>query len=172
MNSYDTSFDRLIGNEGGYVNNPNDPGGETNWGITWPVLHRAIGAQIVSPDTTIKNLTRAQAKLIYKAFFWDVAHADELPPGVGFQLFDWEVNSGIGTGIRGYQRALGVADDGDFGPHSLAAAKAMPGDKQLVLILAERLDFMRKLSTWKDFGDGWAGRVANDLRYAAKDEAA
>lgn len=167
--NYELAFSRLIGNEGSYVNNPKDPGGETNWGVTWPVLHRAIGAGIVPPETTIKSLTRDQSKLIYKAFFWDSAHADELDGGVAFQLFDWAVNSGPETAIRGYQRALNVAEDGHFGPLSLAAAKAMSSTDQIMRVLAERLDFMRKLSTWPTFGSGWAGRIAADLRDGAQD---
>ena len=62
--TFDDAFTRLLGNEGGYTNNPADPGGETNWGVTWPVLRQAMGEGIVPAGTTIATLTRDQAKAI------------------------------------------------------------------------------------------------------------
>jgi len=157
--NFDTAFDRLIGHEGGYVNDPNDPGGETNWGIS----KRSY------PTVDIRNLTREQAKAIYRRDFWNRIHADELPDGTAFQAFDFAVNSGIETAVRKLQRALGVADDGRWGPVTRAAAQAMSESDQIMLLNAERLDFMRRLSTWRNFGSGWAGRIANNLRYGAQD---
>lgn len=157
--NFDTAFDRLMGNEGGYVNDPNDPGGETNWGIS----KRSY------PNVDIKNLTRDQAKAIYLRDFWSRINADKLPDGVAFQTFDFAVNSGIETAVRKLQRALGVADDGHWGPVSQAAADAMSESDQIMLLNAERLDFMRRLSNWKTAGAGWAGRIANNLRYGAQD---
>lgn len=166
---YDTAFDRLIGNEGGYVNNPADPGGETNWGITWPILNQAIATGVVTSDTTIASLTRDQAKLVYKAFFWDKGKMDQFDPAISFQVFDFAVNSGIGTAIRKLQRAVGVADDGNIGPATIAAIKSYTPSEVIMLFVAERLDFYRKLQAWPTFGAGWVARMANDLRYAAKD---
>ncbi len=166
---FDAAFDRLIGNEGGYVDRPDDPGGETSWGITWPVLHQAIAQSIVPPETTIATLTREQARPIYRAIFWDRARMDEFDPAVAFQTFDIAVNSGIETGVRLLQRAAGMAEDGHIGPVTIAAVRAMPVAKLLMLLIAERIDFWRKLSVWPKFGNGWAGRAAKDLRYAAQD---
>lgn len=166
---YQTSFDRLIGNEGGYVNNPADPGGETNWGITWPVLNQAMGQGIMPMGTTIANLTRDQAKVIYKHFFWDAGQMDQFDASISFQVFDFAVNSGISTALRHLQAAVGVAADGNVGPVTISAIKSMAPAKVIMLFLAERLDFWRKLSTWGSFGAGWAGRTAADLRYASSD---
>ena len=157
--NFNISFDRLIGNEGGYCNVVGDSGGETNWGIS----KRAY------PDLDIKALTRDDAKAIYKRDFWDHLDADNLEDGVSFQLFDFAVNSGIQTAIRAYQRALGVADDGHFGLVSKAAADSMSEPAQIIRILAERLEFMTRCSTWQQFGKGWAVRIAKDLRYGADD---
>ena len=88
--NFDTAFDRLMGNEGGYSNELNDPGGETKWGIS----KRSY------PDLDIKNLTREQAKAIYLRDFWIRGAMDQLPPAVAFQVFDFAVNSGIETAIR------------------------------------------------------------------------
>ncbi|OZI23758.1 hypothetical protein CAL26_10025 [Bordetella genomosp. 9] len=157
--NFDIACDRLLDAEGGYVNDPNDPGGETKFGIS----KRSY------PNVDIKNLTRDQAKSIYLRDFWNRINADKLPDGVAFQAFDFAVNSGIETAVRKLQRALGVADDGHWGPISQAAADAMSESDQIMLLNAERLDFMRRLSTWKSFGAGWAGRIANNLRYGAQD---
>lgn len=157
--NFDQAFDRLISNEGGYVNNPADPGGETQWGIS----KRSY------PDLDIKSLTRDQAKLIYKRDFWDRGSMDQFDGALAFQVFDFAVNSGIETAIRKLQRAAGVADDGHIGPISLAAINAGTPAAMIMLFVAERLDFWRKLTTWSTFGAGWAGRAAADLRYAAAD---
>ncbi len=157
--NFDQAFDRLIGNEGGYCNVPGDPGGETNWGIS----KRSY------PDVDIRGLTREGAKAIYLRDFWQRGQMDQYDPAIAFQVFDIAVNSGIETAVRMLQRAAGVADDGHIGAVTVAAVKSKRVTSMLMRIIAERLDFWRKLSTWPRFGDGWAGRAATDLRYAAQD---
>lgn len=153
------AFDRLMGNEGGYVNNAADPGGETNWGIS----KRSY------PNVDIKNLTREGAKTIYLRDFWQRIHADELFDGVAFQSLDFAVNSGIETAVRKLQAALRVADDGHWGPVTRAAAKAMSETDQIMRLNAQRLRFMAGLSAWQTFGRGWARRIASNLDYGADD---
>lgn len=157
--NFELAFERLLGHEGRYVNHPEDPGGETNWGIS----RRSY------PALDIKNLTREEAKEIYRRDFWERVHAERLADGVAFQMFDFAVNSGIETAVRYLQRALGVADDGHFGPVSQAAAAAMSETDLIQRLNAERLDFMTRLSTWPAFGRGWARRIAANLRYGAAD---
>ena len=86
-----------------------------------------------------------------------------------FQLFDFAVNSGIQTSIRYFQRALGVADDGNWGPVSEGAAKIASESDMIMRLNAERLDFMTKLKNWPYHGKGWARRIAQNLRYGAVD---
>lgn len=159
--TFDVVFDRLIGHEGGYSNRnaAADPGGETNWGIS----KRSY------PHLDIKALTRAQAKEIYRRDFWERLNGDRLHDGVAFQLFDFAVNSGTETAVRYFQRALGVADDGHWGPRSQAAAQAMSESDQIMRLNAERLDFMTRLGNWEHNSRGWARRIAADLRYGAVD---
>jgi lysozyme family protein len=153
-------FDRrLMPHEGGYVNDPNDPGGETNWGIS----KRSY------PHLDIRALTREEAFAIYKSDFWDRIHGDKLHDGVGYQLFDFAVNSGIETAVRYFQRALGVADDGHWGKISQKAADTMSETDQIMRLNAERLDFMTRLSVWPSFSRGWSRRIAGNLRYGAED---
>jgi lysozyme family protein len=157
--TFETAFDRTIGHEDGYVNDPNDPGGETKWGIS----KRSY------PNLIIKALTREQAKEIYLRDFWNRIHADRLDDGVAYQLFDFAFHSGIETAVRYLQRALRVADDGHWGPVSQHAADRTDESDVIMRLNAERLDFMTRLKNWPEHGRGWARRVATDLRYGAED---
>lgn len=157
MIDFDITFQRVVGNEGGYVNNPADPGGETKFGIS----KRSY------PDVDIRNLTVEGAKEIYLRDFWNPL--GDIDGAVKFQVFDFAANSGVGTAIRKLQLAIGVADDGHWGPISKAACANTAPAKIIMNFVAARLDFWRRLSTWRDFGNGWAGRAATDLRYGAGD---
>lgn len=157
--NFNTAIERLLAVEKGYVNNPDDPGGETNWGIS----KRAY------PNIDIKNLTRDGAIAIYKRDFWDVIEADILPSSVVYQLFDFAVNSGIQTAIRYFQRVLKVADDGYFGPVSKKAATEISECDMLLNLVAERLEFMTKLKNWPNAGKGWCNRLVENLHFAALD---
>ena len=159
MNPFELSINRLLTNEGGYVNNPNDPGGETKWGIS----------KREYPHLNIAALTREDAIAIYRRDFWTPIDGDALPEPVAFQALDFAVNSGIGTALRALQRSIGVAADGAFGPVSLAALKAEPLCVTILLFIAERQTFMAGLSNWGNAGRGWALRLADDMRYAAAD---
>ena len=160
---FDEAFERVIAHEGGYVNHPDDPGGETNWGIT------ARTARANGYTGPMRELTRRQAREIYRVAYWGRARADDYDPAIGFQLFDAAVNHGIGNAIRFLQRAVGVADDGVVGPQTVAAINAMQTTDVLARFNAERLDFYTRLTTWPTFGKGWARRVAENLRHAAED---
>lgn len=159
MTAFDAVFDRLMGHEGGYVNDPDDPGGETQWGIS----RRSY------PNLNIAALTREDARAIYRRDFWDRIHGDEMPDGVAFQVFDFAVNSGIETAVRYLQRAVGAADDGQWGPVSRAAVAALSESDVILRLLAERLDFMTRLKNWPAHGKGWARRIAANMRFGAID---
>lgn len=156
---FNTVFDRVVGHEGGYTNDPSDPGGETNWGIS----KRAY------PNLIIKELTREQAREIYRRDFWDTIQADSIADSVSYQLFDFAVNSGITTSIRYFQRSLQVADDGYFGPVSKAAAKRASATDMIMNLNALRLDYMTRLKNWPNSGKGWARRISQNLQYGALD---
>ena len=157
--SFAQAFARVIGHEGGYVHNPADPGGETNWGIS----KRAY------PDVDINALTIDGAKAIYLEDYWMKGRMDDYHPAIAFQVFDTAVNSGIETAVRILQRALGVKDDGQVGHQTLSALQAQKPNAVLLRFAAERLEFLINLSTWPTFGRGWARRTAQNLRYGAED---
>lgn len=154
---FDTSFMRLIGNEGGYVNNPADPGGETKYGIS----KRAY------PDVNIATLTLEEAKAIYRRDFWDPL--GDANPAIKFQVFDFAVNAGLSSAIHKLQAAIGVADDGHWGAVSAAKLASMDVNDVLMRFNAQRLRFYTSLSNWPSFGKGWANRIATNLDYASGD---
>lgn len=160
---FDRAFDLLLGHEGGYSNNRNDPGGETMWGIT----HKVALQEGYTGDMHI--LPRELAKSIYRRKYWDAVQADKLPESCRFAVFDAAVNSGVGQAVKWLQRSVDVVDDGVLGPVTLKAAQQTNGLKVCVLFTAYRLDFMTSLPTWGSFGRGWARRIASNLQTAAKD---
>lgn len=154
--NFDKAFERLIGHEGGYVNDPRDPGGETKFGIS----KRSY------PAEDIKTLTLERAKAIYRRDFWGLAGCDAVPDAMKFDLFDMAVNSGTVTAIKTLQRSAGVTPDGLLGPITLQALNSTPAPRLVARFNGHRLDFMTDLRTWSVFGKGWAKRVASNLKEA------
>lgn len=154
--NFDKAFERLIGHEGGYVNDPRDPGGETKFGIS----KRSY------PAEDIKGLTLERAKAIYRRDFWGAAGCDAVPGAMKFDLFDMAVNSGPVTAIKTLQRSAGVTPDGLLGPITLQALNSTPAPRLVARFNGHRLDFMTDLKTWSVFGKGWAKRVASNLKEA------
>lgn len=152
-------IERVLAHEGGYVNNPADPGGETQWGI----------AKRSYPNVDIKNMNRQAAIDIYRKDFWERVQGDKMHPAVAFQAMDAAVNHGIGNAVRWLQRAAGVADDGVIGPMTITAIGRREPSDMVLLFNAERISFYTKLSTFDQFGRGWMRRIAGNLVYASQD---
>ncbi|RQQ30533.1 glycoside hydrolase family 108 protein [Burkholderia stagnalis] len=159
MSSFDAAFDALIGNEGGYSNNPKDPGGETMWGVTARV---ARGAGYVGP---MKDLPRETAKAIAKRLYWDPLHLDQFDSRVAFQIFDASYNGG--HPVIWMQGAAGARVDGMLGPQTIAAVRATDPLRFILRWNALRLTYFTSLSTWSTFGKGWTRRVAANLTKGA-----
>lgn len=169
--TFDQAFDRLIGHEGGYSTDPKDPG---NWTGGRPGVGVLLGTKYgiaanTYPDVNIKGLTLAAAKAIYHRDWWLKAGADELDSAIVFQLWDFAVNAGMGTAKRALQRAVGVPEDGQMGPRSIAAVRSMPASDVVLRFSAQRLRFYTSLSTWGTYGKGWTNRVAGQLEFGAAD---
>jgi lysozyme family protein len=158
--NFDQAYDFLIGEEGGYSHNSNDPGGETIWGIT-----RRVALQ-EGYQGDMRYLSRETAKGITQKRYWDAVHADDLPQVMRLPVFDAAFNSGTKQAIQWLQRALDLVDDGVMGPLTLAAAQKADGLKTVVLFESERLDLMTSLPTWAAFSRGWARRVVGNLKNA------
>lgn len=159
MIDFDTAIERILSHEGGYVNDPADPGGETQWGIS----KRSY------PSVDIKKLTRDAAKELYRRDFWELVARQITDDALRFQILDAAVNHGMGNAVRFMQRAAGVADDGHFGPASKAAVARMDPHDAHLLFMAERFEFWTRLRAFDSFGRGWTRRGAQNLRYLAAD---
>jgi hypothetical protein len=109
--AFSRAVNRLLAEEGGYVDNPDDPGGETKFGIS----------RRNYPELDLKNLTREEAVRIYYADWWLCYGFDRLPDMISEKTFDLAVNIGGGHAIKCLQRAIRacgytVAEDGIIGP--------------------------------------------------------
>jgi|TARA_B100001971_G_scaffold39309_1_gene34387 lysozyme family protein len=116
MSKFDEIIEGVLKHEGGYVNDPTDLGGETNYGIT----------KRFYPDVDIKNLTKEGAKEIYRKDYWDKNKVDDLPDNLKHFFFDCCVNQGRGTAVKILQSAINgkggdLTVDGGFGPGTKAA---------------------------------------------------
>ena len=154
MTTFDTAVSEVLRQEGGYTNDPHDPGGETNFGID----------KRSHPDVDIRNLTEDAARVIYKREYWDKSGCEHLPTAVAIQVFDAAVNQGVGTAIRMLQEAIGkVQVDGVLGPRTLAAA----ADPRVVTAFAARR-ILRYASgeNFGRYGRGWVNRAVEVLKLA------
>jgi lysozyme family protein len=154
--SFDKAFALTVGVEGGYVNDPADPGGETKYGIS----------KRAHPDIDIKALTLDQAKDIYQRDYWQAASCDSMPERIGHLVFDCAVHHGVKTAIKLLQRALKVADDGEFGPITRGTLTARDTNETANLLMAERAVYMTTCSAWPTFKRGWLKRCFEIARAA------
>lgn len=164
-------INRVLAHEGGYTNDPRDPGNWTGGKVKVGVLKGTkfgIAANTY-PNLDIKNLTRDQAIAIYKRDFWDAVDGDRLHPHFAFQALDAAVNHGVKRAIQWIQQMAGVKVDGYIGPVTHGALEKMDIRDMVLLYNAIRIEFYTSLSTWSTYGKGWTRRVAANLRHAAED---
>lgn len=159
MSAFDEAFTALIGNEGSYSDNPNDPGGATMWGVTERV------ARLWGYSGPMQDLPQETAKAIARKFYWDIFQCDQFDPRVAFQVFDAAYNGGHPA--QWLQQAAGVTTDGVIGAITISAVRALDPLKVVILFNASRIFYYTSLGTWPSFGKGWTNRVANNLRRAA-----
>jgi lysozyme family protein len=144
-----------LGFEGGFVDNPADPGGATNYGITKRVLEAFLGHAVSVDD--VRSMPLATANAIYRANYWNLTHCALLPSGVDLMVFDFGVNSGTSRAAKALQGIVGVPMDGAIGPATVAAARNAVD--VIDALASARLAFLRSLETFATFGKGWTARV-------------
>lgn len=150
LSNFDRSINIVLREEGGLADNPKDPGGLTNFGIS----------QRAYPNVDIRALTVASATEIYRRDYWPAVHADELPWPLCLFAFDHGVNAGPGSAIKILQRALGVGVDGVWGSGSRNALATKSPDELAEAYVVGRVRYYLSLPTAETFGVGWCGRVA------------
>jgi lysozyme family protein len=141
--------------EGGYTNDPVDPGGETNFGID----------KRSHPDVDIKNLTVEQAKEIYWNEYWLKFSCDRFEKPVGEVYFDCCVNTGAKQSNKFLQRAVGTEADGIIGPKTVSRLVVENPDVLANAMIGQRQKFYENLAeskpALKKFLKGWTNRNLN-----------
>ena len=151
--TFDEIIEIVLHHEGGYVNDPDDPGGETNFGI----------AKRSHPDVDIKNLTKEGAKEIYKEHYWDRNKVESLSEELRHIYFDMCVNQGRGRAVKILQQSANAKGanlkvDGGLGPKTIGALNGV----ELQRVRAYRIKYYADLVTRKPdlekFYFGWFRR--------------
>lgn len=148
----------VLKHEGGYVNNPKDPGGRTNLGVTQKVWEEWVKHPV--DEAAMRALGPADVGPLYKDRYWNRVRGDDLPSGVDYAVFDLAVNSGVGRASKILQAALGLPTDGIVGPKTIEAAQAANARELATNICERRQDFLQSLPTFDTFGRGWTRRVS------------
>jgi len=156
MTPFDRALAFVLAHEGGDVDDPHDPGGRTRFGIS----------QRAYPREDIGALTRERAAELYRRDYWTPLHCDDLAWPVALALFDTAVNCGVQRAIRLAQRAVGVPEDGLYGPQTRAALQVAP-QGAATRLLAQRACHYASLPTVGRFGVGWFLRVLDCAREGA-----
>jgi len=160
--NFDYCLKIILHHEGGYVNHPKDPGGETNLGVT----KRVYEAWCMKNDLhqkDMKDLTIEDVAPIYEKNYWGRLKCDKLPIGLDLCVFDFGVNAGTGRAAKYLQRVIGAAADGAIGPNTLLKVKEFVSSEGLDAAIqdyqAARQKYYESLSTFETFGRGWTRRV-------------
>ena len=150
-------LETILHHEGGYVNHPKDPGGETNLGVTKRVYEDFGGTK------DMKDLTREDVEPIYKKNYWDRVKGDDLPAGLDLCVFDFGVNAGTGRAAKYLQTLIGTVADGGIGPNTLKKLGEYVEEHGIEDTIknyqSDRQKYYESLSTFDTFGRGWTRRV-------------
>jgi lysozyme family protein len=132
--------------EGGYVNDPQDPGGETKYGIS----------KAAYPNLDIAGLTIEQAQAIYYSDYWAPCGASALPSQLDLWLLDGAINHGVDEAVKLLQGVCGVEQDGALGPDTAFAAAAL---EEPEMYLVARANHYQTLPGWEHDKNGWQKRL-------------
>lgn len=154
--NFNKAVNVILMHEGGYVNDPKDPGGETKYGIS----KRAY------PNEDIKFLTKERAKEIYYRDYWQKIRGDKLPYGSALILFDMAVNMGVKQTVLIAQGVSKSSKDGIFGDKTLASILDMGMAAFVEKMTYERVMFYANLANFKIYGKGWVKRSIETMSSA------
>lgn len=160
--------------EGGFTDDPHDPGGPTNKGITLEVFARWKGVTIDASNRArviddLKRIPDDVVQAIYEARYWRPGRCGDLPAALTLFHFDACVNHGVGGAARMLQAAIGVSVDGAIGPETLGAAQAHSISTILEKYAGVRRARYRALPHFWRFGRGWLNRVETTLVAARRE---
>ena len=164
--NYQACLDMILHHEGGYVNHPKDPGGETNLGVTKRVYEEWGGTK------DMKDLEVEDVAPIYRKNYWDRIKADDIASGLDLCVFDFGVNAGTGRSAKYLQTLIGTTADGGIGPNTLKKLDEYLEENSVEDAIKnyqnERQSYYESLSTFETFGRGWTRRVEETTESALK----
>lgn len=164
--SFERALDLVLRHEGLWADHPADPGGATMKGVTLRTYEEYLGRDVSKAE--LKAIPLAHIRDIYRAGYWNKIHGDDLPAGLDYCAFDAAVNSGPRRAARWLQQAVFAAVDGEIGEQTLAAARSANVPWAIRRMARIRIDFLKRLSTWRHFGRGWERRVEDMERDALR----
>ena len=153
-NSFKECLDLVLKSEGGWVNNPADPGGETNLGVTKRVWEEYVG----HPVETLKNLTKEDVAPLYEQKYWRATYCEVLPRGLDLLVFSMGVNGGPGRAVKLLQSAIGCVPDGVIGSRTMELIKQSNALDLIAKYSEARRSYYKSLKTFDIFGKGWVAR--------------
>jgi len=162
MNDFKECLDLVLKSEGGWVNNSNDPGGETNLGVTKAVWEEWVG----HPVATLKNLTKADVAPLYEQKYWRPCYGEVLPRGLDFLCFSFGINAGCGRSIKLLQQSIGVVSDGIVGPRVMQKLRESNITNVIKSFSESRREYYRSLKNFPIFGKGWIARTDREEQEA------
>lgn len=163
-NSFEHVLPRVLAHEGGFVNDPDDPGGPTNRGVTQRVYDGYRKRKGLSPRS-VRGITAEEIHEIYRHQYWDAVRGDDLPLGLDYAVFDYAVNSGVKRAAQHLQEVLGVRMDGIIGEMTISEANDRETIGLIEAYVNRRMKFLRQIRKgggWKKFGRGWTRRVMGE----------
>lgn len=174
---FQTALAHVLDMEGGWTDDPADPGGPTNLGLTLTDLAAWHGVALDGTTRAelmdeLRRIDVAAASPIYRERYWLPSRSDALPAALALMHFDCAVNQGLGRASRFLQEAVGAEADGEIGPLTLAAATVADATAALSRYAELRRASYRSLATFDRFGRGWFARVDRTLARAQAIEAA
>ena len=158
MSNFKECLDLVLKSEGGWVNHPSDPGGETNLGVTKRVWEEYVG----HPVESLKKLTKDDVAPLYELKYWRPCYCEVLPRGLDFVIFSMAVNSGSGRSVKLLQSAIGCVPDGVIGPRTRELISSSNSADIIKKFSDARREYYRSLKTFPIFGKGWLSRVATE----------
>jgi hypothetical protein len=163
QSKFQKCFEIVLAREGGFSNHPEDKGGPTNLGITMSVLKEWRNKdKDENEDVTIddvRNLTRDEAREIYRTRYWNLLQCDELPKGVDLVVFDFGVNAGPSRSAKMLQKIIGADGDGSIGPVTIGACKLTPARDIITKMSDMRLEYYKERPNAATFLNGWTNRT-------------
>jgi lysozyme family protein len=162
IGNFNAALSIILHHEGGFVNNPKDPGGMTNLGVTKKTLEGFLHRSVTEKE--MRALTPTSVAPLYKTQYWDAVECDQIPVGLDLCIFDFAVNAGTGRAAKFIQRVVGAAEDGNIGPRTLSLLQQEVRTQGINKIIGKfqdaRADYYKSLKTFPTFGKDWLRRVS------------